>query len=72
MRALLLEAPGVPLREARLPEPSPGPGQVRLRVEACGICRTDLHVRDGDLAEPKLPLVLGHQIVGTSIYDSKS
>ena len=48
-----------------LPEPEPGPGQVLVRVHACGVCRTDLHVVDGDLHEPKLPLVLGHQIVGT-------
>ena len=47
-----------------LPDPAPGPGQVALRVSACGVCRTDLHVFDGELAEPKLPLVLGHEIVG--------
>jgi propanol-preferring alcohol dehydrogenase len=54
-----------PLRPAELPEPAPGPGQVQLEVRACGVCRTDLHILDGDLAEPKLPLVMGHQIVGT-------
>ena len=48
-----------------MPQPVAGPGQVRLRVHACGVCRTDLHIVDGELAEPKLPLVLGHQIVGT-------
>ncbi|HUK95878.1 MAG TPA: zinc-dependent alcohol dehydrogenase family protein [Gaiellaceae bacterium] len=64
MRAMVLETPGSRLREAELPEPEPGPGQLRLCVEACGVCRTDLHVLDGELAEPKLPLVLGHQIVG--------
>jgi propanol-preferring alcohol dehydrogenase len=64
MRAIVLEIPGSPLRETELPEPEPGPGQVRVRVEACGVCRTDLHVVDGELTEPKLPLVLGHQIVG--------
>ncbi|MGZ4258088.1 MAG: zinc-dependent alcohol dehydrogenase family protein [Gaiellaceae bacterium] len=64
MRALVLDAPGQPLREAELPDPEPGPGQVRVRVEACGVCRTDLHIVDGELTEPKLPLVLGHQIVG--------
>jgi alcohol dehydrogenase, propanol-preferring len=64
MRAMLLERAGEPLKEAELPEPEPGPGQLRVRVEACGVCRTDLHVLDGELAEPKLPLVLGHQIVG--------
>jgi propanol-preferring alcohol dehydrogenase len=60
----VLEAPGRPLREAELPEPEPEPGQVLLRVRACGVCRTDLHVADGELPDPKLPLVLGHQIVG--------
>ena len=61
---MVLDSPGRPLREAELPEPEPGQGQVRVRVEACAICRTDLHVVDGELPEPKLPLVLGHQIVG--------
>src|SRR5436190_4093952 len=65
MRAIVLEIPGKPLRETELPEPEPGPGQVRVRVEACGVCRTDLHIVDGELRQPKLPLVLGHQIVGT-------
>ena len=66
MRAMVLDSPGAGarLREAELPEPEPGPEQLRLRVEACGVCRTDLHVLDGELPEPKLPLVLGHQIVG--------
>jgi propanol-preferring alcohol dehydrogenase len=61
---MVLDSPGEPLRAAEVPEPEPGPGQVRVRVEACGVCRTDLHIVDGELAEPKLPLVLGHQIVG--------
>lgn len=65
MRAMLFEGVGLPLRLARLAVPEPGPGQVRLRVEACGVCRTDLHIVDGELDRPKLPLVLGHQIVGT-------
>jgi alcohol dehydrogenase, propanol-preferring len=65
MRAMILEAAGRPLRAATLPDPVPGPGQVRLRVAACGVCRTDLHVADGELPHPKLPLVLGHEIVGT-------
>jgi alcohol dehydrogenase, propanol-preferring len=65
MRALVLEQPGKPLRELDLPRPTAGPGQVLLRVLACGVCRTDLHVADGELPDPKLPLVLGHQIVGT-------
>jgi propanol-preferring alcohol dehydrogenase len=64
MRAMVFETPGRPLRVAELPRPEPGPGQVLLRVHACAVCRTDLHVVDGDLREPKLPLVLGHQIVG--------
>lgn len=64
MRAMILEQQGQPLIAADLPEPQPGPGEVRLRVLACGVCRTDLHVVDGDLTEPALPLVLGHQIVG--------
>jgi propanol-preferring alcohol dehydrogenase len=55
---------GSPLRETELPEPAPGTGQVRLNVEACAVCRTDLHIVDGELPDPKLPLVLGHQIVG--------
>ena len=61
---MVLDAPGEPLRPAELPVPEPGPGQVLLRVRACGVCRTDLHVVDGELPEPKLPLVLGHQVVG--------
>jgi alcohol dehydrogenase, propanol-preferring len=63
MRAMVLDAAGTPLREAELAEPEPGPGQVALRVIACGVCRTDLHIVDGELTEPKLPLVLGHQVV---------
>jgi alcohol dehydrogenase, propanol-preferring len=64
MRAMLLEAPGRPLRAADVPEPRPGPGQLLLRVHACGVCRTDLHLRDGELEPGHLPLILGHQIVG--------
>ncbi len=66
MRAMVLEAPRQPLREVELPDPEPGPGQVLLTVKACGVCRTDLHVADGELSKPKLPLVLGHQIVGVT------
>jgi propanol-preferring alcohol dehydrogenase len=66
MRAMLLDAAGSPLRLADVSEPRPAPGQVLLRVRACGVCRTDLHVADGELDKPKLPLVLGHQIVGES------
>lgn len=65
MRAMVLEEPGRPLRAAELPAPEPGPGQVLLEVAACGVCRTDLHVVDGELPDPKLPLVPGHQIVAT-------
>jgi propanol-preferring alcohol dehydrogenase len=65
MRALRLHAAGEPLRLERLPVPEPGPGQVLLRVLACGVCRTDQHIVDGELAHPKLPLVPGHEVVGT-------
>jgi alcohol dehydrogenase, propanol-preferring len=61
---MLLEAPGARLVAAELPPPRLGPGQARIAVGACGVCRTDVHIRDGELTEPKLPLVLGHQIVG--------
>lgn len=64
MRAMLFEAPGKPLRLAALPVPQARPGEVVVKVEACGVCRTDLHVVDGELPEPKLPLVPGHEIVG--------
>lgn len=64
MRAMILERPGQPLVLRELPIPEPGPGQVLLRVRACGVCRTDLHIVDGELPNPKLPLILGHQIVG--------
>jgi alcohol dehydrogenase, propanol-preferring len=64
MRAMILDAPGKRLQLADLPIPSPKPEQVLLRVRACGICRTDLHVVDGELTHAKLPLILGHQIVG--------
>jgi propanol-preferring alcohol dehydrogenase len=61
---MVLEAPRQPLQPAELSDPVPGPGEVLLRVRACGICRTDLHLRDGELEPGHLPLVLGHQIVG--------
>lgn len=64
VRAMVLDRPGTPLRAAELPDPTPGPGQIRLRVRACAVCRTDLHIVDGELPDPKLPLVLGHQVVG--------
>jgi propanol-preferring alcohol dehydrogenase len=61
---MVLDEPGTPLSQRELPDPEPGPGQVLIRVHACGVCRTDLHVFVGELADPKLPLVLGHQVVG--------
>ncbi|HEU4907178.1 MAG TPA: zinc-dependent alcohol dehydrogenase family protein [Solirubrobacterales bacterium] len=61
---MVLERQCEPLRLAQLPAPEPGPGEVLLSVAACGVCRTDLHIVDGELTEPKLPLVPGHQIVG--------
>jgi alcohol dehydrogenase, propanol-preferring len=61
---MVLDRPGAALREAELPAPVPGPGQVLVAVDACGVCRTDLHVVDGELPDPKLPLVPGHQVVG--------
>jgi propanol-preferring alcohol dehydrogenase len=64
MKAMVLDQPGQPLRLAELPVPEPGAGQVRVKVKACAVCRTDLHVVDGELPEPKLPLVPGHEIVG--------
>jgi propanol-preferring alcohol dehydrogenase len=67
MRAMVLTTPETALQEMDLPVPAPGPGQVLLRVHACGVCRTDLHVVDGELTEPKLPLVPGHEIVGTVV-----
>jgi propanol-preferring alcohol dehydrogenase len=62
---MVLRSLGSALEPADLPDPVPGEGQVGVRVSACGVCRTDLHVADGDLPDPALPLVLGHQIVGT-------
>src|SRR5205823_2839703 len=64
VRAMVLDGPGTPLREAQIPDPEPGPGDILIRVVACGVCRTDLHIVDGELADPKLPLVPGHQAVG--------
>src|SRR5437588_5455307 len=67
MRAMLLDAVRMPLRPADVPTPRPGRGEVLLAVHACGICRTDLHVVDGELTEAKLPLIPGHQIVAEVI-----
>jgi len=64
MQAMVLEQAGRPLKLAALPVPEPGPSQILLKVLACGVCRTDLHIFDGELDQPKLPLVLGHEIVG--------
>ena len=66
MRAVVLDAPRQPLRLTTLPDPEPGPDQLLLGVRACGVCRTDLHLRDGEIDTPKLPVVLGHQIVGVT------
>src|SRR5712671_6844716 len=67
MRAQLFTAAGRPLAAAELPAPRPGPQQVMIEVRACAVCRTDLHVLDGELTDPKLPLVPGHEIVGTVV-----
>jgi alcohol dehydrogenase, propanol-preferring len=67
MRAMVLEQPGQPLQWREVPVPHTGPEQVLLRVRTCGVCRTDLHVADGELPHPKLPLILGHEIVGTVV-----
>ncbi|CAN7581177.1 zinc-dependent alcohol dehydrogenase family protein [Mesorhizobium amorphae] len=68
MRAMMLESIGMPLKLVDRPDPIAGPSEIRLKVEACAVCRTDLHVIDGDLRHPKLPLIPGHEIVG--IIDS--
>ncbi len=67
MKAMVLEAARQPLRSMQMPVPEPGPAQVLIRVRVCGVCRTDLHVLDGDLSEPKLPVILGHEIVGVIV-----
>ena len=67
MRGMILHKAGQPLQLAELPVPQPQPDQVLLKVNACGVCRTDLHIFDGELNKPKLPLILGHQIVGTVV-----
>jgi alcohol dehydrogenase, propanol-preferring len=64
MQAMLLEKPGQPLQHRSVPDPIPGPGQLLIKVGACGVCRTDLHVLDGELTAPTLPLIPGHEIVG--------
>ena len=67
MLAMVLESPGSPLRRVELPLPECGAGEILLKVRACGVCRTDLHILDGELPAPKLPLVLGHEVVGTVV-----
>ena len=64
MHAMILKAIGRPLEWVELPDRQPGPGQIRLGVSACGVCRTDLHVVDGELAAPQVPIIPGHEIVG--------
>jgi alcohol dehydrogenase, propanol-preferring len=64
MRAMILDAPKLPLRLDERPNPVPGPGQLLIQVQACAVCRTDLHIVDGELRRPKLPLILGHEIIG--------
>lgn len=71
MRAMVLTAPRTPLRLRELPVPEPGAGQVLIEVNACAVCRTDLHVVDGELARPKLPLIPGHEIVGRVVSVGK-
>jgi propanol-preferring alcohol dehydrogenase len=66
VRAIVLERPGEPLQQRTLPDPEPGPGQLLLTVKACAVCRTDLHLRDHEIEATKLPMVLGHQIVGVT------
>jgi propanol-preferring alcohol dehydrogenase len=67
MKAMVLTAPRFPLEEKDIPVPVPGPSQLLIKVSACAVCRTDLHVVDGELTEPKLPLVPGHEIIGTVV-----
>jgi propanol-preferring alcohol dehydrogenase len=68
---MLLDAPGRPLRAADIPEPQPGDGELLLRVRACAVCRTDLHIVDGELTQPKLPLVLGHMIAAEVVGEGR-
>jgi propanol-preferring alcohol dehydrogenase len=67
MNAMVLERPGERLKALKLPIPLPGSGEILLKVQACGICRTDLHIVDGELSEPNLPLIPGHQIIGVVV-----
>ena len=65
MKAMILTEPRTLLTPADVPDPSPGPGQILIKVHTCAVCRTDLHVIDGELPNPKLPLIPGHEIIGT-------
>jgi alcohol dehydrogenase, propanol-preferring len=67
MRAMVLQTPGQPLALNDMPIPKPGPDQILIKIHACGVCRTDLHIMDGELPNPKLPLILGHEIVGSVV-----
>lgn len=71
MKAMVLEQQGEPLQPRDIPDPTISPSQILVKVEACGVCRTDLHILDGDLNDPKLPLVLGHEIVGKVVAAGK-
>ncbi len=71
MRAMVFEQVGRPLREVQLPVPEPQPGQLLIRIDACGVCRTDLNLLDGEVEIASPPRVLGHQIVGTVVGDGR-
>ena len=71
MHAMVLQKPGTSLVYRKLPVPKPGPDQVLIKVRACGVCRTDLHVVDGELPDPKLPIIPGHEIVGSVVETGK-
>src|SRR3712207_2889832 len=71
MRAMVLERPGEPLRATERPVPRPGPGELLLRMRACAVCRTDLHLLDGEVAVSATPRVLGHQVIATSEPDGR-
>src|SRR5689334_24202373 len=72
MRAMVLERPGAPLVMRERPVPAPGRGEILIEVEACGVCRTDLHVVDGELPDPKLPIIPGHEVVGRVLAADRS
>ena len=72
MKAMVLESPKTPLVLKNIPVPEPQDDQLLLKIHACGVCRTDLHIVDGELTRPKLPLVIGHEIVGTVVKPGKN